>query len=433
MTRFRTILFWIHLTAGVIAGTVILVMSVTGTLLTFQQSVLRVIERQQRFVEPPADATRLDVDTLLARVRSAMPNAQPTTVTLDSDPRVTASVALGTQGTVFVNPYTGDVLGSGSVRARAFYRSVTSWHRYLSVEGEHRATARAITGACNAAFLVLAASGLYLWWPRQWTAKHLAPVAWFRRGLRGKARDFNWHNVIGLWSAPILIVLTMTGMVISYAWASNLVYTLTGSPRPVVNAGRGGGGAGGGAELEGGRGGGRGRGGRGGGERSAQPGRVPQPEGERAERRGDAAPTEPPVATSLQSLVTRAEQQLPTWRTMIIRLPARAGGPVAFSMSDRNYWNSFARSTLTLDGTTGADVRWEPYAASSLGQKVRGWMRFAHTGELGGLTGEAVAGLASAGGAFLVWTGISLALRRLAAWRARRRVRMSETPVSRVA
>ena len=42
---FRKILFWLHLVAGVVAGTVILVMCVTGTLLTFQQSVLRFIER----------------------------------------------------------------------------------------------------------------------------------------------------------------------------------------------------------------------------------------------------------------------------------------------------------------------------------------------------------------------------------------------------
>ena len=60
-------------------------------------------------------------------------------------------------------------------------------------------------------------------------------------GLRGKARDFNWHNVIGFWCAPILVVLTASGMVISYTWASNLVYTLTGSPRPAAAAGRGGG------------------------------------------------------------------------------------------------------------------------------------------------------------------------------------------------
>lgn len=46
--------------------------------------------------------------------------------------------------------------------------------------------------------------------------------------------------------------------------------------------------------------------------------------------------------------------------------------------------------------------------------------RFAHTGEVAGVVGQTVAGLASLGGAFLVWTGISLALRRLRAWLGRR-------------
>jgi uncharacterized iron-regulated membrane protein len=423
--KLRTVLFWTHLTAGLIAGIVILIMSVTGTLLTFQQSVLRIVERSQRYVEVPANAKRLDVDVLLERVKLAMPDAEPTTVTLDSDPRVSAAVALGQRGTVFVNPYTGDVLGTGSARARAFYRSVTSWHRYLSAEGEYRATGRAITGACNAAFLVLALTGIYIWWPRQWTWRHVSAVLLFRGGLKGKARDFNWHNVIGFWCAPVLVVLTATGMVISYSWASNLVYTLTGSPRPAV-AGRGGGGPGGRAGEEA-----RERGGRGGGRGSTEarewraaadlPGQ--QPSADEAQR------------ASIESLVARAERQVPTWRTMIIRLPPRQGGPVAFSMSDRQYWNSFARSTLTLDGRTGNDVRWEPYAASSLGQKVRGWMRFAHTGELGGLAGEAVAGIASAGGGVLVWTGVALALRRFAAWRSRRRAAAirNETPDARVA
>jgi uncharacterized iron-regulated membrane protein len=427
----RTLLFWTHLAAGLVAGSVILIMSVTGTLLTFQQSVLKMVERSQRFVEVPAGAGRLDADALLARVRQAVPDAEPTTVTLDSDRRASASVALGQRGTVFVNPYTGDILGSGSARARAFYRSVTSWHRYLSVEGEHRAAARAITGACNAAFLVLALSGIYLWWPRQWTWRHVSAVTLFRRGLRGKARDFNWHNVIGFWCAPVLVVLTASGMVISYTWASNLVYTLTGSPRPAAAAGRGGGP---GAEA-GGRGGGRGRG-NGPGQSEArreapgEPGRGDLSGGGRAPRDESHSP-----ASTLEPLVARAERQVPTWRTMTLRLPPRPGGPVAISMSDRDHWNSYARSTLTLDGRTGADLRWEPYAATSLGQKARGWLRFAHTGELGGLTGEALAGVASAGGAFLVWTGVALALRRLSAWRARRRAdsTMRETDQARVA
>ena len=433
---FRKILFWAHLVAGVIAGTVILVMCVTGTLLTFQQSALRFIERDQRFVSPQPGAVRLDVDALLAQARLAVPDAVPTTVTLDSDPLAAASVAVGTQGTLFVDPYTGRVLGTGSARARGFYRSVTNWHRWLAVEGEGRATARAITGACNAAFLVLAVTGLYLWMPRQWSWRHVAPVIWFRRGLRGKPRDFNWHNTVGLWSAPILIVLTTTGMVISYPWASNLVYTLTGSPRPAPAAGRGGGPGRGGEGLAGERGARGGRAGRGGeiaaGERGnrgrgGDGGAVQQgaPGGRDGEVR-DVPPAAPQAR--LASMVATAEQQVPQWRTMIIRLPPRPGGPVAFSMSDRAYWNSFARSTLTLDGATGATIRWEPYADSSRGQKVRGWMRFAHTGELGGLAGEALAGLASAGGGFLVYTGVALALRRFAAWRARSRARATVAP-----
>ena len=413
----RSILFWLHLVAGVVAGTVILVMSVTGTLLTFQQSILRIVERSQRVVTPAPGAVRLDVDTLLAKVSEAVPGASPTTITLESDPQTSAMVALGMQGVVFVDPYTGATLGSGSMRARAFYRLVTNWHRWLAVEGEGRATARAITGACNAAFLVLAVTGLFLWWPREWTRRKVAAVMRFRGGLRGKARDFNWHNVIGFWCAPVIVVLTATGMVISYTWASNLVYTLTRSAPPAA-AGRG---AGPGAGQEGGaRGGGRGA-------RASEPGAPgerpsPRPVEEPAGRLAAAAASLP----TLESMLTKAQGHVPTWGTMIIRLPPKPGGPVAFAMSDRNYWNSFARSTLTFDRATGASVRWEPYAQASRGQKVRGWMRYAHTGELGGRLGEAVAGLASAGGAFLVWTGVALALRRFAAWRSRRQAHAPE-------
>jgi uncharacterized iron-regulated membrane protein len=392
--KLRTALFWIHLVAGTVAGLVILVMSVTGALLTFQQSVLKIVERPQRVIVAPRGAVRLDLDTLLARVKAAIPDAQPATVTLESDPAATATVTLGTRGVVFVNPYSGEVLGTGSARARAFYRSVTNWHRWLAVEGERRATARAVTGACNLAFLVLAVTGLFLWWPRQWTARHLAPVLLIRRGLRGKARDFNWHNAIGFWCAPVLIVLTASGMVISYTWAGNLVYTLTGSPRPTAGAGR-----------------------------------------PASEARASRPPAETVVSgerASIATLYKRAEERVPTWRTMIVRLAAN-NGPIVFSMSDRAHWNGFARSTLTMD-PRGAEIRWEPYAGASLGQKARGWLRFAHTGELGGLAGEAIAGFASAGGGFLVWTGISLALRRFAAWRLRRWARGDvETPPARVA
>jgi uncharacterized iron-regulated membrane protein len=74
---------------------------------------------------------------------------------------------------------------------------------------------------------------------------------------------------------------------------------------------------------------------------------------------------------------------------------------------------------LTLDAATGAVVRWEPFREANLGRTLRVLTRVAHTGEVGGVPGQLVAGLASAGGAVLVYTGASLAWRRYRAWTAR--------------
>jgi uncharacterized iron-regulated membrane protein len=50
----RKIIFWLHLTAGVLAGTVILVMSATGVLLAFERQIVAFAERGIRTVAPPA-------------------------------------------------------------------------------------------------------------------------------------------------------------------------------------------------------------------------------------------------------------------------------------------------------------------------------------------------------------------------------------------
>ena len=97
---------------------------------------------------------------------------------------------------------------------------------------------------------------------------------------------------------------------------------------------------------------------------------------------------------NVDRLWARAEQQLPTWQTVTMRLPERPRAPVSFTMNDARHWNAFARSQLALDAATGDIVRWEPYAEQSRGQKWRGWVRFGHTGELGGIAGQALAGIA---------------------------------------
>jgi uncharacterized iron-regulated membrane protein/flavodoxin len=376
MKPLHKIIFWSHLLAGVSAGTVIFIMSFTGVVLMYEPQISEYSERSARWVVPGVKTKRLNLDELLAKVRQTNPDSRPAAIIVKSDPAASVAVNLGRESTAFVNPYSGELLG-GQSATRNFMRDVVDWHRWLGTEGEGRATARAITGACNLAFFWLAVTGVYLWWPRSWHWRAVKHSFLFNPRLSAKARDWNWHNVIGFWSSSVLVILTLTAAVMSYPWANDLLYTLTGSePPPRASAS---------APL-------------------AQNQR-------RAGGVNDEARAAKPLA-SFEALLARAEQQVPGWVMIMMRFPPRGDGPVTASIQGPDVFHPFQRSQLTLNRATADVVKWEPYANNSTGRKLRTWVRALHTGEAFGFAGQTVAGLASLGGCFLVWTGLAMAWRR---------------------
>lgn len=368
----RKTIFWLHLVAGVIAGVIILVMCVTGVALAFEKEIIAWAERDVRRITPPADAKRLPLDELLAKVREHQPGVRPLGVTVHANPNIAAHVSLGRTNGFYVNPYSGEVRRQGASSVRAFMTKMIEWHRYLGTAGERRPIGKAITGASNAAFCFLGITGLYLWWPRQWTKSALRAVALFNAGLRGKARDWNWHNVIGLWCAPVLIVLTATAMPISYRWATGLIYKLTRSEAPPPATGTG----------------------------AAPAVKVPTPPAGAQALRYDA-------------LLAVVQQKTPRWEQITLRLGGSSSTqPVSFAVKQREGAPRFVTAQFTLNPFTGDVLRSEGYEDYNRGRKVRSWTRFLHTGEALGPMGQFIAAVASMGGAVLVWTGLSLAFRR---------------------
>jgi uncharacterized iron-regulated membrane protein len=394
----RKFLFWCHLAAGVSAGIVIFIMSVTGALLTYERQIIAWADtRQYRAAPPSAGASRLPMEAIIAKAYDAEPATAFTTVVVRAD--TSAPVGLGSgQRMLYLNPYTAEVMGNGSPAVRRFFRLVTDWHRQLALAGEQRAIGRAITGASNLVFLFIVASGFYLWWPRTWTRRHLRSLTMFNGSARGKARDFNWHNVIGFWSAIPLFVIVVGSLVISYPWATDMVYRIVGEApparqRPAMPAA----GAGGAAQGQ-------------------NAGTAPRPAGNAP---GRAASRRPPEG--IDALWARAERQVPGWRSISFRLPTAADAPLIFTIDEGTGGQPQKRATLALNQSTAEVVRWEPFASLSTGRQLRSWLRFAHTGEVYGLVGQTIAGLVSLGGSVLVYTGLLLAFRRLLAWRVRLR------------
>ena len=100
----RSLIFWLHLTAGVVAGTVVLVMSVTGVLLTYEKQMVAWAERSPLAVPPTPDAQRLPVERLMAQVREARPSATPASLTFRANRDEPVSVALGRDGQISSTP-----------------------------------------------------------------------------------------------------------------------------------------------------------------------------------------------------------------------------------------------------------------------------------------------------------------------------------------
>ena len=395
----RKALFWVHLAVGISAGAVILLMSVTGVLLTYQRQMTAWADRGYR-VQPAAQ--RAPAATLLASASSFAPDATPTGLTFRSDPAAPASVALGRGRVLYLDPYTGKALGEGAAGMRAVFRVVTDLHRWLAMTDASRATGRAVTGAANLGFLFLVTSGLFLWVPKRWTRPQVKAVLLPRRGLGGKARDYNWHHVLGIWFAIPLAIVVASGAVISYPWASGLVYRAMGEqpPAPARPA------------------------------EAAAPARpalagiatAPTDRGaaEGEPRRDGPAPLQ--LDARFDSLVATAMAQTADWKTVTVSLPVKNPKKVPFAIDAGDGGQPQLRQTLTLDAASGAVVAMERFEDGSRGRRLRSILRFAHTGEVMGIPGQTIAGLASLAGAVLVWTGLALSYRRLMA-----RVRRART------
>ena len=111
---------------------------------------------------------------------------------------------------------------------------------------------------------------------------------------------------------------------------------------------------------------------------------------------------------------------MPAWRTTSVRLGGPAPGPYAITLDEGYGGQPQYRRTITVDRVSATVVKSESFADLGPGRRLRSWLRFAHTGEIYGIPGQTIAGLVSAGGAVLVYTGIALALRRFSAWLRRR-------------
>ncbi|WP_422931611.1 PepSY-associated TM helix domain-containing protein [Singulisphaera sp. PoT] len=222
--KWRRLTNRIHLVLGLIAALPVILLGLTGAVLVFEPELDRWLDPHLWIVKP--GEARKPYQDLLESTRAAFPGHQMISMFLPFLPdqagllyaRDTASKSARPLE-IFVDPYTGKVLGS-----RPSASSLIGTLRYLHTNflltwGGY------IGGTASAILLTLLASGLVLWWP---TGKDKG--AGFKVRLKRHWRTINYdaHRAVGFYATPILCVIALTGCVFTFHTVLHpLIYKLT--------------------------------------------------------------------------------------------------------------------------------------------------------------------------------------------------------------
>jgi len=368
---FRRFVFWLHLITGISVGLVVVFLGITGSILAFQPQIIKWAERDLRIAQPAPATTCIAPSSLISLAATAQ-DRMPSSLSLFADPHRPAEILFGRDRLLLVNPCDGTLISDKAGHLRAFFLNVRDLHRWVALNGVRHETLRTIKDAATAFFLFLILSGLFIWLPRKLGWQHIKAGLLFRPRLKGRALEWNLHNIAGIWTLLPLLIIVITGLIMAYPWANALLFKVAGSPPPAM----------------------RGEG---------------EPKHGKPMKREDLA--------SLDPIIHQAILQDPAWSSLVMRLPNQKDAAVSFSIDEGSGGHPQQRGELAINRADLSIAHWEPFASNPRGRQWRLYARYLHTGELFGVAGQLLALLACLSVVVLVWTGYALSLRRFFAWR----------------
>jgi uncharacterized iron-regulated membrane protein len=229
-----------HFYAGLFVVPFLLVLATTGLVMLLSQPVDSVLNRDRLVVAPVG--AQLSPEEQLRRVAEANRGA---TVTMYIPPReanrsAQFAVTPGHGGagghaghevspplTVYVDPYSGSVLGSQDPQRTVYtWASVVHGTLLMGTFGDLLMEIAAGFG------VLLIGTGLFLWWPRAGEKFLFLPQ--FRGRRRLGWRDL--HAAIGFWSSGILGFFLISGLAWTLIWGERLVQGFNSLPPAQVQS-----------------------------------------------------------------------------------------------------------------------------------------------------------------------------------------------------
>jgi uncharacterized iron-regulated membrane protein len=227
MLKLRKSSLVLHRYIGILAGLVVCIVGITGSLLVFEAEIDRSLQPYQIV----SQAERLPHERLITAAQQVHPALKPHRITvpesIDRPYIVMMADAEDNYTDVMLNPYTGKVLDT-----KPWKQTFGGWLIDLHVHLFAGNLGEQIVGISGIALLLLGITGLFLW--TGW--RKLKPGFKIRWQARWQILNYDLHNVGGIISVLLLSLVAFTGAAMVYYTPveAGLRWLLPSAPAPEV-------------------------------------------------------------------------------------------------------------------------------------------------------------------------------------------------------
>ncbi|EAQ43001.1 PepSY domain-containing protein [Polaribacter sp. MED152] len=218
----------VHLWLGLASGIILFLVCLSGTVLAFEHEIKDAFS-EEFYIEKKSE--RLTIDQLVlaletnnegtvSSVKIPENESKPYSFRVKKDPKQRRG------STVLVNPFTAEIKKVEKSSADAFLSTMFRLHRWLLLDTK---IGRPIVGTATIIFLILAISGVVLWFPKKLKWKYLKQGLKIKTKAKWKRINYDLHNTLGFYACIFLIIMSITGLCWSFASYRSGLSTLIGA------------------------------------------------------------------------------------------------------------------------------------------------------------------------------------------------------------
>lgn len=231
--------FWykIHWLLGIVFGVTLIIIGISGAVLSYEKDILRLINKDTYYVKVPTNKAKLSTQELLA-IYQENSKARINSITISSN--ATSSVLLNIVSqdpknrrgeTVYIDPYTAEILPQ--IVGKDFFMFFFKLHRWLTLDGDYRSIGKNIVAISTIACILLVIGGIVVYFPR--IKNHFFKSFTFSFKHKNRAFLSNMHSAIVLWVTPFFLLVCLTGLYWSYDWYRSAMFKVFNVEQPIRN------------------------------------------------------------------------------------------------------------------------------------------------------------------------------------------------------